>query len=658
MNIQRLLQLFIFGVAFGVSAQTVRYVSPTGSDMGDCSNSSTPCASISYAVAEAGTGDIIEISDGLYTESIHVQTPKNLSFVGESEASTIIQAHQNPNTATTRVLQFGNDNVHISNLTIKNGAANEGGGIKVSGGITSITNVTISDNQAAHFGGGLYASLGELDLVDVTFENNSTTTESFGGGGGMYVHNLDLSMSGVSFENNTSARLGGGILTRNVQTPQALQNVQFIGNKSNINGFIVSLPKPYGGGAIYNYDSYMLIQGAVFTNNEAVANGGAIYNGEDGTMELIDVELNGNQAGINGGGIYNESELEMSGLYFYQNTTFRSGGGLYNINETSLTIRESTFESNEAMSITAGRGGGAFYNEQNIPVEILNCHFISNISGNGGGIYFNTNDSVPRITNTRFYKNEANLGGALYGKGASLELINTSIYANQGFYGGGGIVQVDSDSTTLNLKNSIIWGNEGGNNGNDILNVGDHSSVELSFCLYSDTVNDIIEGGEITATDCITGNPSFRDADNGDLRLKHTSLAINEGDPNTNMEFFPLDGTGTPLDIIGNPRLYDQRIDIGAYEWDGELSVNSFWKKNISVYPNPVKNKLHIVGGQQITDIEMFDLQGRIIHIPESKLGNDRDENYIVDISEFSQGTYFIRVHTLNEKQTFKVIKE
>jgi hypothetical protein len=67
-----------------VSAATTHYVSTTGADIGDCSVPS--CKTIQYAIGQAGSGDTINVADGIYTISfpITIQGKSYLSIVGNS----------------------------------------------------------------------------------------------------------------------------------------------------------------------------------------------------------------------------------------------------------------------------------------------------------------------------------------------------------------------------------------------------------------------------------------------------------------------------------------------------------------------------------------------------------------------------------------------
>lgn len=59
-----LLALFLVAPALGA-----RYVNPTGTDTGDCTDSGSPCRTISYAAGKAGSGETVWVQDGTYTET-------------------------------------------------------------------------------------------------------------------------------------------------------------------------------------------------------------------------------------------------------------------------------------------------------------------------------------------------------------------------------------------------------------------------------------------------------------------------------------------------------------------------------------------------------------------------------------------------------------
>jgi len=67
------------------AAAATRYVEKTGSDFSNCTSSAAPCATVGYAVAQAGEADTIQIGAGTFFEA--VSTEKVLTFVGAGGGS-------------------------------------------------------------------------------------------------------------------------------------------------------------------------------------------------------------------------------------------------------------------------------------------------------------------------------------------------------------------------------------------------------------------------------------------------------------------------------------------------------------------------------------------------------------------------------------------
>jgi hypothetical protein len=119
---------------------------------------------------------------------------------------------------------------------------------------------------------------------------------------------------------------------------------------------------------------------------------------------------------------------------------------------------------------------------------------------------------------------------------------------------GGGIFAADS---CVFATNSVIAYNyiQDQVNFNDI-----EGKCMLNYCmLLTDTLAISLGGtGNLLNTD-----PKFEGWPS-DLRLSKFSPAINHGSPDTTGLFLP------DTDIAGNPRMYGDRIDMGAYEFQGE----------------------------------------------------------------------------------------
>ncbi|HEU5452815.1 MAG TPA: right-handed parallel beta-helix repeat-containing protein [Terriglobales bacterium] len=65
-------------LAASAAPAATRFVSPAGSDSGNCTL--TPCRTISYAVDQATAGDVVSVASGTYTESVLIQ--KRLAVMG------------------------------------------------------------------------------------------------------------------------------------------------------------------------------------------------------------------------------------------------------------------------------------------------------------------------------------------------------------------------------------------------------------------------------------------------------------------------------------------------------------------------------------------------------------------------------------------------
>ena len=84
------------------------------------------------------------------------------------------------------------------------------------------------------------------------------------------------------------------------------------------------------------------------------------------------------------------------------------------------------------------------------------------------------------------------------------------------------------------------------------------------------------------------------------------------------------------------------------------LSVDDFEDLNsLSIYPNPVQNKLNFENPQQISleSVEVFDMTGKKVK-SFSSFGDS------INIESLEQGVYFIKVMTENRTKTFKIMKK
>ncbi|MBN1796533.1 MAG: PKD domain-containing protein, partial [Sedimentisphaerales bacterium] len=199
----------------------------------------------------------------------------------------------------------------------------------------------------------------------------------------------------------------------------------------------------YGNHTMYDYETFQMVEGV------------EIYGGFSGDeISLDDRNLKVNKTVLGGYGssfivVKGASNALIDGFYIIGGnadlTPLDKGGGMCNISDSNLVVKNCVFVSNKAIN------GGAVYNENCYPT-FLNCVFINNQASSNGGAVYNISTN-PNFINCTFTENKAgSYGGAMY-----------------------------NDNSDPNIKNAIIWNNTA-NVGPSIYNTND--SVPLIS--YSD----------------------------------------------------------------------------------------------------------------------------------------------------------------------------
>ncbi|MBC8384566.1 MAG: PKD domain-containing protein, partial [Candidatus Cloacimonetes bacterium] len=246
-----------------------------------------------------------------------------------------------------------------------------------------------------------------------------------------------------------------------------------------------------------------------------------------------------------------------------------SGGGFYIRNFSKILIQNCVIDNCSAHS----SGGGMSIHSSNI--KIVNTIISGNhargwcdewwsYGGHGGGI--SCSSSSLTMQNCLIIYNEADFGIEFPGSGGALDLNNSTVQIyNSTFCMNWEAPSIDNYQGSLVIKNSILWG---------------YNTVNYAVVSYSNVQNGWEGEGNIDS------DPLFINPGNDNYQVSSDSPCINTGTPDTTGLYLP------EFDLAGNPRIYDDRIDMGCYEWQGVETEDQFeiipqFSKLNQNYPNP-----------------------------------------------------------------------
>jgi hypothetical protein len=340
--------LVLFGLASGItiaSASAATITVNTATDLGgagvatNCAPGNTNTCRLRDAIVAANfvvgaaVGDDIVFSlpaNSVITLQSALDVDRNLTVNGSGSSGLAVS---------------GNDTVRVffvtvgvtaafSNLTIRNGSADFGGGIRNEGALT-LTNCTVSGNVASGNGGGI-VNHGPLVLNDSTVSGNTT------------------------------AGRGGGIANG--------PGVTLLLNDSTVSGNFADF-----GGGIDNAGGDIALSNSAVTGNTGSSFGGGIGNGL-GSLELYFSTVSGNTTPGNGGGIINNGTVVLDMSTVSGNTAGGFGGGVAS-GPGSLRLHRSTVSGNGA------NDGGGIDNYQGFLVLYNSTVSGNTASSNGGGVH-------------------------------------------------------------------------------------------------------------------------------------------------------------------------------------------------------------------------------------------------------------------------------
>ena len=510
--------------------------------------------------------------------------------------------------------------VTLTNATLINGKATEGGAIYNDGSLT-LSDVKLSDNAADSYGGAVFNN-GHLVVSDSVFDSNDivnrgSASVDYGGAAIYNWYDGVLTVSGSNFTNNIKNYKNGDRLVGAITTigDATVSGSNFVNNSGRWGGAISAT-----GAELRKNSSTLTVSNTIFRDNAALYAGavyiwGSNYNIADCVFDNNTAFGKGNMTpNNNNGGALVVSQVSkfnepitgtISGSKFTNNKA-QYGGAAY-FNKGFVTITDSVFENN----IATAEGGAVGFSRASVKdlvVSINNSSFVGNKAPVAGAIFTNVDS---KITNSNFTKNTASKGGAVLNEnGAKLTVDNSTFKDNAADSYGGAVL----NNGELIVTNSVF-------DANDILNRGsagvDHggaaiynwenAKLDISKSNFTNNIKNYVNGDRLVGAVTTIGNATIRDSYfvNNSGRWGG-ALAATGGVSGSAINTIGVDGTK----FVNNTALYGGAMFVWASNYTISNSVfdnnSAFGKGDMSPNDNN--------GGALIVTQDNIPVSGKIVN--------------------------------------------
>ena len=470
------------------------------------------------AIFNADSGKITEISNALFqgnkaenykdaeaslTDDVYAQGGAiyNRGSIGAINGDFINNsAHTTSKTASKATANGGALSLYQSTIdSITGNFIGNTATAEIVGADKDYSDEMVSGDKLVSAGGGAIHIEGKWATGDVTkigaingnFENNSATGDAYANGGAIYIKagtNTDVSIDNITGN--------------------------FVNNKVIATTDNTDITKTSTGGAISikesGHDATVAINGDFIgnsvTTNQTVANGGAIYNEGDLTVngDFINNYASSqlNNKGSNGGAIYNNGILKLAeNLTFSGNKADYAGGAIYNAESGNTIIKSSTFDGNSAQY------GGAINNarlqsDSGGVLTITDSIFTNNRGWNGGAIRNQGEANIATINNTLFSANTSTNGGAINNGAWGEVKINGAEFSGN---------TATLDKTLKPIDSEVVLGQGGAITNNGSMYITDvtfrgNNAAKLGGAIHNETKGTIkFDGNNVFADNIANG---------------------------------------------------------------------------------------------------------------------------------------------------------
>jgi len=298
---------------------------------------------IQAAIDNAKDGEnFILVNPGIYNENL-IFEDENITIKSTSGAEvTIINAEPTSSALIFAGLVDTLTTQIIDGFTIKNGNAENGGGIYCENSKIILKNLIISNNNASNYGGGIYC----YNSANLTIENSVIdANNSSNHGGGIYSgYNSEINLLYSQITNNVASNNGGGIYMNN--------------SEFNLTNTTVADNYALSGGGIF--------QSGVVNSNLLISNTIVALNEPDNLLNfndagLLNVTFSNVEGYVDESNI-NDNPLFTDGYYLQPNSPCIDSGNPDSPNDPDGTIADI----------------GAYYFDQNANPITLTTRFYAN----------------------------------------------------------------------------------------------------------------------------------------------------------------------------------------------------------------------------------------------------------------------------------------
>ena len=510
--------------------------------------------------------------------------------------------------------------VTLTNTTLINGKATEGGAIYNDGSLT-LSDVKLSDNAADSYGGAVFNN-GELIVSDSVFDSNDIVNRGSASVdyGGAAIYNWKegtLKVTNSNFTNNIKNYKNGDNLVGAITTigNATVSGSNFVNNSGRWGGAISAT-----GAELRKNSSTLTVSNTIFRDNVALYAGavyiwGSNYNIADCVFDNNTAFGKGNMTpNNNNGGALVVSQVSkfnepitgtISGSKFTNNKA-QYGGAAY-FNKGFVTITDSVFENN----IATAEGGAVGFSRANVKdlvVSINNSSFVGNKAPVAGAIFTNVDS---KITNSNFTKNTASKGGAVLNEnGAKLTVDNSTFKDNAADSYGGAVL----NNGELIVTNSVF-------DANDILNRGsagvDHggaaiynwenAKLDISKSNFTNNIKNYVNGDRLVGAVTTIGNATIRDSCfvNNSGRWGG-ALAATGGVSGSAINTISVDGTK----FVNNTALYGGAM----FVWASNYTISNSVFDNNSAFGKGDMSPNNNNGGALIVTQDNIPVSGKIVN--------------------------------------------